>query len=150
MTFIVRPAVEADQPVITDLIRQARLNPRDLHWPHFLVAEADGAVVGIRQVRVHSRGTREVGSGFVRPDYRHQGISARLMEAILAREKGTLYLMCNAQWGSYYEQFGFTKALPGDLPPDFGRAYRLGRMVTSILSWFAAEKIRLVPMKRSG
>ena len=62
MTISIRPAVEADQETIISFIRQAKLNPRNLHWQNFLVAENDGKIVGIRQVKVYSQGTREVAS----------------------------------------------------------------------------------------
>ena len=86
MTIHIRPAREEDQETIVSFIRQAKLNPRNLKWQNFLVAEDNGNVVGVRQVKVYEQGTREIASGFVLPEYRRQGISARLMEALLARE----------------------------------------------------------------
>jgi len=64
MTVTIRPARQEDQETIVSLIRQAKINPRNLHWEHFLVAEEDGKVVGIRQVKLHAQGTREVASVF--------------------------------------------------------------------------------------
>jgi N-acetylglutamate synthase-like GNAT family acetyltransferase len=150
MSVIIRPATEADQATITRLIGQARLNPRHLHWANFLIAEVDGQIVGLRQVKTHAQGTREVASGLVLPEYRRQGISARLMHDILAREQGPLYLMCDRQWAAYYEQFGFEPVAPNELPADFGREYRLGRLVTIVLSLFARRKIWIIPLKRTG
>ncbi len=150
MSVIIRPATEADQATITRLIRQARLNPRHLHWANFLIAEVDGRIVGLRQVKTHAQGTREVASGLVLPEYRRQGISGRLMQEILAREQGPLYLMCDRQWAAYYKQFGFEPVAPNELPADFGREYRLGRLVTMLLSLFARRKIRIIPLKRTG
>src|SRR5678815_3334267 len=94
---------------IRDRIHAARLNPRGLDWQRFLVAEADGRIVGIRQVKQHAGGTREVGSGYVLPDYRRQGISKALMDTLLSREAGTLYTLVDAKWIPYYEQFGFQR-----------------------------------------
>src|SRR5215211_2556242 len=148
MSIIIRPAVEADQPTITSLIREARLNPRNLHWSHFLVAEEDGKIVGLRQVKIHRNGTREVASGLVIPEYQHQGISARLMHEILARENSPLYLMCNEKWVQYYEQFGFKRVALRELPTDFAREYRIGKTITGIISLFVSEKLTIVPMKR--
>lgn len=150
MSVIIRPTTEADQATITKLIRQARLNPRHLNWANFLIAEVDGRIVGLRQVKTHAQGTREVASGLVLPEYRRQGISTRLMQEILAREQGPLYLMCDRQWAAYYEQFGFAPVAPNELPADFGREYRLGRLVTMLLSLFARRKIRIMPLKRTG
>ena len=62
MAIQIRPARQEDQQTIVSFIRQARINPRNLHWEHFLIAEENGEIVGIRQVKVHSQGTREVAS----------------------------------------------------------------------------------------
>ena len=148
MTISIRRALEADQTTIVSLIRQAKVNPRNLHWQNFLVAEENGQVVGIRQVKVHAQGTREVASGFVLPEYRRQGISARLMNELLARETGPLYTMVNQKRASYYEQFGFRQVDVNQLPSDFRKEYRLGRIITTLMSLFRKEKIRIVPLKR--
>jgi amino-acid N-acetyltransferase len=134
MTVSIRPARQEDQPTIVALIRQAKINPRNLRWQNFLVAEEDGRTVGIRQVKVHSQGTREVGSGFVLPEYRQQGISARLMKDILARESGPLYTMIQEKWTPYYEQFGFRRAGANQLPPDFRKEYQISKMITGLIS----------------
>jgi len=93
-----RPAVEADGATIRAMARAARLISRGLHWPRFLVAEEGARVVGIWQVKVHEGGTREVASGAVLPGYQRQGIGAELIRALLARERGPLYLRCNEKW----------------------------------------------------
>ena len=148
MTITIRPALEADQPTIVSMIREANLNPRNLHWQNFLVAEQDGKVVGIRQVKVYSQGTREVASGFVLPEYRRQGISAQLMNALLARETGPLYTMVNEKRSPYYEQFGFRRVEVNRLPSDFRKEYWIGRIVTTLLSIFSKERVRIIPLKR--
>lgn len=150
MPVTIRPSTEADQATITRLIRQARLNPRHLHWANFLIAEVDGQIAGLHQVKPHRQGAREVASGLVLPEYRRLGISTRLMQEILAREKGQLYLMCDRQWAAYYEQFGFEGVAPKELPADFGREYRLGRFITRLLSLFAGRKLRIIPMWRNA
>jgi len=148
VTVTIRPARQEDQETILSLIRQAKLNPRNLYWEHFLVAEENGKVVGIRQVKVHGQGTREVASGFVLPEYRNQGISARLMRELLAREDRSLYSMVDQKWLPYYEQFGFRQVDVNQLPPDFRKEYRIGRIVTSLISLFSKKKIQIIPLKR--
>jgi amino-acid N-acetyltransferase len=148
MTISIRRALETDQTTIVSLIRQAKINPRNLHWQNFLVAEENGQVVGMRQVKIHSQGTREVASGFVLPEYRRQGISARLMNELLARERGPLYTMLNEKWAPYHEQFGFKRVDVSQLPSDFRKEYRIGRIVTLLLSIFANDKIHIIPLKR--
>ena len=148
MNITIRPARPEDQETIVSYVRQAKINPRNLHWENFLVAEENGKLVGMRQVKVHKQGTREVGSGFVLPEYRRQGISAHLMNEILSREQGVLYLMCRDRRASYYEQFGFQQVGVDQLPADFHKEYRFGRIVTSLMSMFRKEKVRIIPMKR--
>ncbi|HEX9385844.1 MAG TPA: GNAT family N-acetyltransferase [Anaerolineales bacterium] len=146
----IRPARQEDQQTIVSYIRQAKINPRNLYWENFLVAEENGQIVGVRQVKVYSQGTREVASGFVLPEYRRQGISARLMNEILSREKGTLYLMCRDKRAPYYEQFGFRQVTTNELPSDFRKEYRLGKMITTLISAFGKDKVRIIPMRRNG
>jgi N-acetylglutamate synthase-like GNAT family acetyltransferase len=148
MTINIRPARQEDQETIVSFIRQAKINPRNLHWQNFLVAEENGQAIGIRQVKVHPHGTREVASGFVLPEYRRQGISAQLMNEILSREKATLYLMCRDRRTPYYEQFGFRQVESNELPSDFRKEYRIGRIVTALISILSKDKVRIVPMKK--
>lgn len=148
MSLTIRPALQADQETIVSFIRQARINPRNLHWENFMVAEENGQVVGIRQVKVHSQGTREVASGFVLPEFRRRGISARLMNELLARETGPLYTMVNEKRAAYYEQFGFRRVDVGQLPSDFRKEYWIGRIVTTLMSLFRKERVKIVPLRR--
>jgi N-acetylglutamate synthase-like GNAT family acetyltransferase len=73
VTPVIRRARAADQADITTLVREARLNPRGLHWSRFLVADDDGRIVGVAQLRLHSDGARELASLVVKPEYRGQG-----------------------------------------------------------------------------
>jgi predicted N-acetyltransferase YhbS len=84
----------------------------------------------------------------VLPEYRRQGISAQLMNELLSRETGPLYTMVNEKRAPYYEQFGFRRVDVGQLPADFLREYRIGRIVTSLMSIFRTERVRIVPLKR--
>lgn len=148
MDIKIRPARQEDQETIVSFINKAKLNPRNLNWQNFLVAEDNGKAVGIRQVKVYEDGTREVASGFVLPEYRRQGISAQLMKGLLARETGPLYTMVNEKRASYYEQFGFRRVEVSQLPSDFRKEYYIGRVVTTLLSMFRKERVRIVPLKR--
>ena len=150
MSVSIRPAVEADQPTIVSLIRQAKINTRKLHWEHFLIAEENNQIVGLRQVKVHKQGTREVASGFVLPEYQHRGISAQLMNTILSREKGTLYLMCAKRWKKYYEQFGFRDIQLAALPRDFYQEYLIGKVITTLISIVIFRNLNIIAMRREG
>lgn len=148
MAIEIRPARQADQETIVSFVRQAKINPRNLHWENFLIAEEGGKIIGIRQVKVHSQGTREVASGFVLPEYRRRGISAQLMNELLAHQAGPLYTMVSEKRAGYYEQFGFRRVDVDQLPADFLREYRIGRIVTTLLSIFRKERVHIIPLKR--
>ncbi|HEX6270418.1 MAG TPA: GNAT family N-acetyltransferase [Anaerolineales bacterium] len=150
MSVIIRPAVEADQSTIMSLIRQAKINPRNLHWERFLIAEENNQIVGIRQVKIHKQGTREVASGFVLPEHRHKGVSAQLMDEILRRENGPLYLMCDKKWKRYYEQFGFRAIRLAELPRDFYGEYLIGKIITTLIAIFTFRNLNIIPMKSEG
>jgi N-acetylglutamate synthase-like GNAT family acetyltransferase len=145
-----RSARSEDQQVIVSFIQQARINPRNLQGQNFLIAEENGQIVGIRQVKVHAQGSREVASGFVLPEYRRQGISAVLMKKILAREKDSLYLMCNKKRKPYYEQFGFPDVKLRELPGDFLKEHLIGKMVTTLISILTLRPLNIVPMRRGS
>jgi len=147
----IRPATQSDQRAITGLIREAGLNPRDLDWRRFVVAADTGAgLVGCAQVRVHARGTRELASVAVAADRRGSGIGGRLVEAILAREPGVVYLMTRRETESYFERFGFRRVAAAETPSDFRRQFRIGQVITTIASPLAGHRIRIVPMRRSA
>jgi hypothetical protein len=70
------------------------------------------------------------------------------MKELLARETGPLYTMVNQKRAPYYEQFGFHPVAVDRLPPDFHKEYRIGRIVTSLMSLFRKERVRIIPLKR--
>lgn len=125
---IIRPATVADASAIRTIIRAARLNPFGLDWQRFLVAEADGRVIGTGQVKSHSDGSRELSSIAVIPEWRGQGIASAIITAMLARETGTLHLMCRSSLEPFYAAFGFRRIewpeFPQSLRP-FARIIRL-------------------------
>lgn len=102
----VRPAAASDQTLIRQWVRDARLDPTSLRWPQFVIAEIDGEVVGIGQVRPAAP---ELGSLVVRPDRRGEGIGGALIRALLARHPGDMYLECRPALVDYYTRFGFDR-----------------------------------------
>lgn len=121
--FSVRPAVEADFPLILGLVEQTRLNPAGLDWRRFVVAfSAEGDFMGCGQVKPHGRGLRELASIAVRKRYRGLGVASALIEALLAASPRPLYLMCRSKLGPFYEKFGFRSLQPGEMPKYFQRA----------------------------
>jgi N-acetylglutamate synthase-like GNAT family acetyltransferase len=121
MPMTIRPATEADQLLIRRLIREANLNRMSLDWPNFVVAEQDGAVVGLGQVKPHGDGSRELASIAVVPARQGSGIGSAVIRTLLAREAGVLHLTCRRQMRGYYERFAFRRLEPSEFPPYFRR-----------------------------
>ena len=118
----IRPATQADQPTIRRLIREANLNPMSLQWPNFLVAEEDGAIIGLGQVKQHRDGSRELASLAVLPGRQGEGFGSAIVTSLLARERGrVLYLTCRSQLEGYYQRFEFHRLERADYPPYFRR-----------------------------
>jgi amino-acid N-acetyltransferase len=135
-----RPARAKDQPMIKAMIREARLDPTSLKWQNFTVAESDRQIVGIAQVKPFAD-CREFGSFVVRSEWRSQGVGKLLIEAVLARETGDVYLMCNAPMMTYYRNYNFEPIGVGTAPG----MLRLKLLVTFLLRLFG---VRIVCMQR--
>src|SRR6267143_5275424 len=143
MPSTIRPATEADQRTIRSQIRKARLPPMNLQWPNFVVAEEDGQIIGVGQVKSHSDGSRELASIAVIPGRQREGIGTAIISKLLAREAGVvLHLSCRRELEGYYERFGFGRLEQAAYPPYFRRTTRLANL---IMPFFG---IRLIVMRR--
>jgi N-acetylglutamate synthase-like GNAT family acetyltransferase len=141
----IRPAAADDQPTIRRLVREAHINPRDLNWPNFVVAEDDGAIVGVGQVKAHRDGSRELASIAVVPARQRQGIGRALIETLLTREQGAaLHLTCRSELQSYYERFGFRRLERAEYPPYFAR---IVPMINFVMRFFG---MRILVMRREA
>jgi predicted N-acetyltransferase YhbS len=137
----------ADQATIRAIVRAARINPFHLEWPHFLVAEVGGQIVGVGQIKPHPDGSRELASLAVVPERQGHGIGGQLVSALQERASGTLYLRCLQGMETYYRRFGFRRVEAEEMSPffqTFVRRYRLFQRVSSV---FVRGGIRLSVMK---
>jgi N-acetylglutamate synthase-like GNAT family acetyltransferase len=147
--YAIRRAVQADQASIAAMVRAAGINPFGLYWPRFLVAEEDGRVIGVVQVKPHGDGSRELASLAAIPERRGQGVGSALVEAILASETGPVYLTCADRLEGYYVRFGFRNLEPVEMPLYFRRLSRLTRALSAILRVFGLHW-RILVMARPG
>jgi N-acetylglutamate synthase-like GNAT family acetyltransferase len=136
----VRPARAEDRTAILKLILQERLDPSTLDWRNFNVAEVNGEIAGIAQVKPYAD-CREFGSLAVRPQFRRQGVGAALIAAALAAERGDVYLLCVQGRVPYYAKFGFKVIEANDAPGTLRRKLAVARL-------FAAFGVRVVCMRR--
>ena len=108
-TLTIRPATTADSRLIKQTIQRAGLDRTGLDWRNFKLAEDGfGEMAGICQVRRYW-GLRELGSLYVRPELRGQGIGRALIRACLAGEEPPVHLECIEDRQSLYEACGFRR-----------------------------------------
>jgi N-acetylglutamate synthase-like GNAT family acetyltransferase len=115
---------------IRDIIHRVGINPMDLNWKHFIVAETpDGLFIGCAQLKPHKDKSLELASIAVEEKFRDQGVARALIEHLLAQCPRPVYLMCRPELGLYYERFGFKVIVQGVIPPYFRRILRLLRVL---------------------
>jgi N-acetylglutamate synthase-like GNAT family acetyltransferase len=148
MNSSLRPATAADQPIITAIVREAGINPRDLDWPRFIVAERDGQVIGVGQVKPHGDGSRELASIAVRPEFQGQGVGSAICRALIERESGVLHLITITDTADYYHRFGFRKIGWDEMPPYFRRLARIASALKPVLR--LAFGVEMVVMRREA
>ena len=146
-----RPATAADQPLITKLVREARLNPLRLAWPNFLIAErVDGGetrIVGMGQLRPHKDGTQELASLVVVPEAQGSGVGSQLVYALIGKADRPLYLMCDGGKAAYYQRFGFVEVLSAqEVPRSLRLFYRIGAWVNCVSARVVKQPRRLAIM----
>ena len=144
----VRRARADDQPVITAMVRRARLNPADLQWQRFVIAERDGQAVGVAQLRRHSDGCKELASLVVEPESRGHGIAAQMVDVLLADERWPVYALIDRRFMDHFARWRFAPIDPRQLPRSVLRVYRIGRVVTAVGSVLRRQRIRIVPLLR--
>jgi amino-acid N-acetyltransferase len=149
MSYAIRRAGQADQSSITSIVRVAGINPFDLRWQRFLVADDRGRVIGVIQIKPHGDGSRELASLAVVPEHMDQGVGSALVGAILASEIGPVYLTCADRLEGYYVRFGFRCLEPAEMPSYFRRLSRLTRAISAVLRVFG-RRWRILVMARPG
>lgn len=149
MSTTVRRATAEEQAAIVALVRGAKLNPSNLRWPGFVVAERDGRIVGVAQLRRHVDGAVELASLVVEPAARGGGVATSMIDTLIAGEKTTIYAIIDGRYIDHFGRWGFSQITPAELPRSVARVYRIGRVVTALASLLRRDRIRLVAIRRS-
>lgn len=128
--FILRPALEQDALAIKNLIHEVRINPMDLNWEHFIVAEtSEGQFAGCGQLKLHGDGSVELASIAVKTQYRNQGLASQIIRTLMAAGPRPLYLTCRSNLGPFYEKFGFRVLTPEAMSPYFRRISKFAGLI---------------------
>jgi amino-acid N-acetyltransferase len=146
--MILRPATAGDRRAIRSIVWAARINPLELDWRRFLVAEEAGRVVGVGQVKPLKDGSRELASIAVIPEVQGQGIGRAIVEALIAREGGPLVLTCQAGLEPYYRRFGFERLPAGAASPALAARIRLGNRMVGLGRLLGQELGEIIAMAR--
>ncbi len=129
----VRPARLEDAPTIRTLIREAGINPSGLDWRRFVLAvDAQQHVIGCGQIKPHKDGSLELASIAVTPAWQGHGAARELIETLLERQPGVLYLTCRAGLEPFYRKFGFKVIQPAEMPAYFKTIDRISRILTRL------------------
>jgi len=137
----IRRAVEADQAIIKQMVKDEDLDPTSLNWPQFLIAEAAGEIVGIGQIRPYPK-CRELGSIAVKKEHRGNGVGSAVIQALLAGETGDVYLECEAHNVTYYNRFGFVKIQWWQTPPPLRYKHLLISALGRVMGYRMAVMVR--------
>lgn len=149
MSIILRAATAADQSTIVRLVRRARLTPWGLAWPNFIVAEDATAlrIVGAGQLRPHGP-DQELASLVVVEEYQGRGIGAMLIQALIARGRGPLHLVCKGELASYYARFGFGEITRmAEVPRGMRLIVRIGWTLGPLATRLSGRPVRMAVMR---
>jgi amino-acid N-acetyltransferase len=132
-SFSLRPAKEQDSPAIHDLIREGQINPTALDWRRFILAVSqDGEVIGCGQIKPHQDGSQELASIAVTGAWRGRGAARAVIEALIERHAGPLYLVCQSSLGVMYEKFGFKPVEEPEMPKYFRRLSKIAAFIVPL------------------
>lgn len=145
----IRPARGEDQQSIVALVRSERLNPTDLRWPRFVVAESGGRLIGAVQLRHHRDGALELGSLVVTAGERGRGVATTMIDALLRPVQRPVHMITDARHSAHYARWGFASAAGVVLPRSVRRNWRIGRLMGLISFVRRQRRKRLVVLVRA-
>lgn len=125
--FVLRKAKPADKWLIKFLIFRAILDPNQLKWQNFWIIEIDNRLIAIGQLRKFAL-AQELGSLFVIPAWRRQGLGTFLMQHLICQATQPLYLKCvNNRLVNFYVKSGFVPIEFNELPFSLKHKFRLSQ-----------------------
>ncbi|WP_445637305.1 GNAT family N-acetyltransferase [Nostoc sp. DSM 114161] len=134
--YVIRQAKPSDMWLICLFIIRASLDASQLKWHQFWVIEYDGRLVAFGQLR-NFEFAQELGSLFVVPTHRNQGLGTFLIQHLIAQSTQPLYLKClKNKLGSFYAKKGFIPISYEELPVSLKSKFRLSQLRKTLLKAF--------------
>ncbi|MEM9161695.1 MAG: GNAT family N-acetyltransferase [Cyanobacteria bacterium P01_F01_bin.4] len=137
--YSLRAATAKDIWPIRWLVLSAWLDPTQLRWSQFWVAEAEGKVIACGQLR-QFEGAQELGSLVVARVWRGQGIGRRLTQQLInvalsmPGDSLPLYVECLGHaLKRFYKKLGFIPVTVTDMPPAMQRKFSFTASVAARL-----------------
>ncbi len=128
--FTLREATTDDSWTIRRLVIAGGINPTSLDWRRFVLAVTpENRVIGCGQVKLHRDGSLELASIAVAPEWRGQGVARAIIERLLEKNSGEVYLMCRSGLMDLYEKFCFHVIQEDEMPRYFHKVSRLAGIV---------------------
>lgn len=120
---ILRKATPYDMWLIVFWIFRARLEPSQLKWKQFWIIEYNHDLVAFGQLR-NFISAQEIGSIFVVPKWRSQGIGSFLVKHLIAQSNYPVYLKClTYKLSEFYSKQGFLPVSFEEIPPSIKPKY---------------------------
>lgn len=146
-----RPGQAADRGAILALMRPGDYNRVNLQPLCFIVAEVQGQIVGIGQIKRHRDGTPELASLVVAEQYRQQGIGGRIVQELVDQHQRAhptegLYLFCLAELEHYYQRFGFQTVKRAQLPWPLWSMHLFGNSIGRLVHFAGGPIIQIRAM----
>ena len=112
----VRPARTTDLPAIEGLLISADGDRELLHQDQFVVAvDVDGVVLGCGRLRPYPDFC-ELASLAVGSHTRARGIGREIINSLMQRYSGPIYLICEDNVVEFFHRFGFLGILEREMP----------------------------------
>jgi amino-acid N-acetyltransferase len=141
----IRPTTANDRLTTRKMVLHERLDPTSLNWRNFLIAEQDGQIIGIGQIKSYP-GCRELGSLVVLKSYKKQGIASRLITALEDQSSYPLYLLCGSHLEAFYSRFGYQVIAWRNAPT----ALKLKLIPTLLFRLFGIHVLVMQKLRRGG
>lgn len=143
LLFEIRPAQANERWLIIRRVLRERLDPTQLDWRRFLVAEAPtGEILGFAQLKNLGVGVQEFGSLVVEPHARGQGIGAALLHHLVDPAPKPVYLLCAANRVRYYRRFDFKILSEAKMPVPLQRKWRTGNFFARLFGLHVAAMVK--------